>query len=246
MLNTPDIWTDVLSCLPPDLEVRLADVASQSGLAPMAEDAWALLRDLDPNRPLVVCGYSMGAWVAYEMLRQGPGRVSGLALLGASGHADTPEMLLAREKAVAAIERDFDKVVAGLSRYASHPRFHEQAAWMERARQQLRAIGPEAAVRQHRLLMRRSDARGFLRGLQMPVQVVCGDADQVTPPELSRELAALIPGAELCWLPEVGHLSPYEAPQGVALALQALLARVRPAGPERAQQTNRARKGARS
>lgn len=236
MLNTPDIWTDVLPWLPPDLDVRLAEVASQSGLAQMAVDAWSLLRDLHPDQPLVVCGYSMGAWVAYEMLQQRPGRVSGLVLLGASAQADTPELLQAREKAVAAIARDFDKVVAGLSRYASHPRFHEQDAWMARAREQLRAIGPEAAARQHRLLMRRPDARGFLRGLQMPVQVVCGDADLVTPPDLSRELAALIPGAELCWLPGAGHLSPYEAPEGVASAVQALLLRVRQVHPATAPQ----------
>jgi len=234
MLNTPDIWTDVLPWLPPDLDVRLAEVASQDGLARMAQDAWSLLHDLHPDQPLVVCGYSMGAWVAYEMLQLRPGRVSGLVLLGASAQADTPELLLAREKAVAAIARDFDKVVAGLSRYASHPRFHEQDAWMARTREQLRAIGPEAAARQHRLLMRRSDARAFLRGLRMPVQVVCGDADQVTPPDLSRELAALIPGAELSWLPEVGHLSPYEAPQGVAAAVQALLLRVRQFDPTQA------------
>ena len=240
MLNTPDIWTDVLPWLPPDLDVRLAEVASQSGLAEMAKDAWSLLHDLHPDQPLVVCGYSMGAWVAYEMLQQRPGRVSGLVLLGASAQADTPELLQAREKAVATIERDFDKVVAGLSRYASHPRFHGQDAWMARTREQLRAIGPEAAARQHRLLMRRLDARPFVRGLRMPVQVVCGDADQVTPPELSRELAALIPGAELCWLPAVGHLSPYEAPQDVASALQALLLRVRLFDPAQAGPTDEA------
>jgi len=238
MLNTPDIWTDVLPWLPPDLDVRLAEVASQEGLAQMAHDAWALLHDLHPDQPLVVCGYSMGAWVAYEMLQQRPGRVSGIVLLGASAQADTPELLLAREKAVAAIARDFDKVVAGLSRYASHPRFHERDAWMARAREQLRAIGPEAAARQHRLLMQRSDARAFLRGLRMPVQVVCGDADQVTPPDLSHELAALIQGAELSWLPEVGHLSPYEAPQGVADAVRALLLRVRQVHPTPAPQAD--------
>ena len=237
MLNTPEIWSEVLPWLPPDLDVRLAEVASQTSLAQMAEQAWSLLHDLHPDQPLVVCGYSMGAWVAYEMLQQRPGRVSGLVLLGASAQADTHELLQAREKAMAAIARDFDKVVAGLSRYASHPRFHEQPAWMARAREQLRAIGPEAAARQHRLLMQRSDARALLRGLRMPVQVVCGDADQVTPPDLSRELAALMPGAELSWLAQVGHLSPYEAPQGVAAAVQALLLRVRQFDPTQAQRT---------
>ena len=46
-----------------------------------------------------------------------------------------------------------------------------------------------------------------------------GTGDEITPPELSEQMAALIPGAELRVLDGIGHLSPLEAPALVASAL---------------------------
>jgi pimeloyl-ACP methyl ester carboxylesterase len=43
--------------------------------------------------------------------------------------------------------------------------------------------------------------------------VLCGEEDKVTPPELSRELAALIPGARLELVAAAGHLTNIEQPR---------------------------------
>ena len=51
----------------------------------------------------------------------------------------------------------------------------------------------------------------------------CGREDKVTPPELSEELAALIPGAQLEWLAQSGHMTPVEQPREVANAIRSLL-----------------------
>ena len=52
-----------------------------------------------------------------------------------------------------------------------------------------------------------------LKGFSIPTLVVAGDRDTVLPLELMQEVARLIPGAELCVLPEVGHYSHFEAPE---------------------------------
>jgi pimeloyl-ACP methyl ester carboxylesterase len=61
--------------------------------------------------------------------------------------------------------------------------------------------------------------------------VACGEADQLTPPGCSREIAALIPGAEMVLLPGCGHMLTMEQPEAVNAALRDWLKRCH-AGPE--------------
>ena len=56
--------------------------------------------------------------------------------------------------------------------------------------------------------------------------ILCGLLDELTPPERSREMAALAARADLQILPEIGHLSSLEAPQAVSDAVIELLQRV--------------------
>ncbi len=52
---------------------------------------------------------------------------------------------------------------------------------------------------------------------------MCGDSDQLAPPECSQEIAALIPGAELKWVPRCGHMLTMEKPDEVNAELIAWL-----------------------
>ena len=62
--------------------------------------------------------------------------------------------------------------------------------------------GADQLIRQNRAIMARPDARLHLPQLRCPTLVMCGDADQLTPPDCSHEIAALVPGAELVLVPE--------------------------------------------
>ena len=53
--------------------------------------------------------------------------------------------------------------------------------------------------------------------------VLCGEDDQLTPPERSREIAALVPHAQLQLVPRCGHMLTMEQPQAVNAALDAWL-----------------------
>lgn len=57
-----------------------------------------------------------------------------------------------------------------------------------------------------------ADQRDRAVAIGVPTLVVCGAEDKVTPPALSRELAALIPGARYTEIPGAGHLSNLEQP----------------------------------
>jgi pimeloyl-ACP methyl ester carboxylesterase len=67
--------------------------------------------------------------------------------------------------------------------------------------------------------MSRSDSRPTLAAIDCPTLVLVGDEDQLTPPELAREMANGIRGSRLVIVPESGHLSTVEQPQAVTKAL---------------------------
>jgi pimeloyl-ACP methyl ester carboxylesterase len=61
-----------------------------------------------------------------------------------------------------------------------------------------------------------------------PTLVLCGDSDQLTPPECSREIVQLIKGSEFKLVPQCGHMLTMERPAEVSAALLAWLATVAP------------------
>jgi pimeloyl-ACP methyl ester carboxylesterase len=84
--------------------------------------------------------------------------------------------------------------------------------------------GAEAFRRQQTSLMHRPDSAAALAGIRCPTLVIVGDADALTPPDLSREIAARIPGAKLEIVADCGHLSTLEQPAAVNGLLREWLA----------------------
>jgi pimeloyl-ACP methyl ester carboxylesterase len=58
-----------------------------------------------------------------------------------------------------------------------------------------------------------SEDPAVYRALAMPVVVIWGDRDTITPLEQGQRLAGLAPGAQLLVLDGVGHIPQIEAPQ---------------------------------
>ena len=71
-----------------------------------------------------------------------------------------------------------------------------------------------------------ADQRDRVAAIETPTLILCGDQDRVTPPDLSRELAEAIAGAELHILAGAGHLSNIERPGDFNSALEEFIARV--------------------
>ena len=81
MLNDHRVWQDVATGLQGQAQVRIAQVHRQTRIADMARDAWAMLDDVAPDVPVYLAGFSMGGYVAMEMLAQPVRALQGLALL---------------------------------------------------------------------------------------------------------------------------------------------------------------------
>jgi len=217
------LWEAQLSALPADLDVRVSDVHMHHDRIESMADA--LLSE--HAGPLILCGASMGGMIAMEAARQAPERIAGLALLGTNARPETPDMYKLRESAIELFERGEARDVIELNAgFAFHPASAGNAALIRRYADLVLDAGAAQLIRQNRALMQRPDARTHLPELRCPVLVVCGDSDRLTPPECSREIAALMPQAELVWIAECGHMLTMERPEPVNGALRPWLDRL--------------------
>lgn len=220
------LWQPVVDALHGHVgKVVVADLSGADTVAALA--AAALARA--PGGRFALAGLSMGGYVALELLRQAPQRVSGLALLDTSARPDTAEATAARRAAMALAETDFAAVIEGLLPRLILPARLNDAALTGLVRDMARQVGPAAFQRQQNAIIGRPDSRPHLPAIACPTLVLCGRLDQLTPVPLHEEMAAAIPGAQLLVLEECAHLSTLEQPPRVAAALQAWLAGL-PAG----------------
>lgn len=220
MLNDERVWAAVVPALRDGAEVRVAEVRTPPSIAAMRQQAWSALADVPAATPLCIAGFSMGGYVAIDMLAHAPRPIQGLALVSTSARPESEASREQREKTIAALQADFPKVVESLIGWNTH---QPSPPLCEALRQMMLAQGAETAVRQMRAIMGRSDHRAVLAALQIPVRVLCGQHDRVTPPALAQELAQLVPGARLSLVEGAGHMLPLEQPAALVSALHSLI-----------------------
>jgi len=158
--------------------------------------------------------------VAFEIRRQAPERVVRLALLDTSARSDRPEQTQSRRAQIALAESGRFGELADLLFPRLVHREHQHDEGLRRTvRLMAEETGAEAFVRQQTAIMNRVDSRPDLASISCPTLVVVGEGDELTPPELAREIAAGVPGAQLVVIPDAGHASTLERPEAVTRAL---------------------------
>jgi pimeloyl-ACP methyl ester carboxylesterase len=163
-----------------------------------------------------LAGLSMGGYIAFAMMRQAPERIAKLALLDTSARPDTPEAKANREKFIAMAQAGkLHDVVDALTPKFLHRNHAKDEGLKKIVRDMAHDTGPDAFVRQQKAIMTRPDSRPLLPEIGCPTLVLVGEGDELTPPELAREIAADILGSKLVVLPNCGHLSTIEQPEAV-------------------------------
>jgi 3-oxoadipate enol-lactonase len=197
-------------------------------LATYAADLAALLDSLAIHQ-VVLCGLSMGGYIAFEFLRRWRSRVRGLVLMDTRAEADSAEARRARDTAaVAARESGAQAIAESLlptmlspETRAKSPEVVEKVRRMMAATPVAGMVGALAAMRD------RPDSTPLLATLTgLPTLVMVGEDDSLTPPERARAIAQGIPGARLMVLPAAGHLPPLERPVQTTEALRDFLRRL--------------------
>ncbi|HMO44451.1 MAG TPA: alpha/beta hydrolase [Rubrivivax sp.] len=224
LLNDERVWQPVAALLQGAAQIRIPNLRTQHDMRQMARDAWATVADVPVQVPVVLAGFSMGGYVALQMLAEAPRRAAALALIDSSTRPEAAQNIAVREATIAGLQRDLDAETLAILQRGLHPAHLHDAALLQTGLRIMREVGAEAATGQLRAIIGRGDHRALLARLDLPALVLCGRADQVTPLELSQEAAALIPGARLVVVEEAGHWTPLEQPQIVGAELRRLLA----------------------
>lgn len=214
-------WQHVVDLLSPDFRTVAIDhrgwgeseaPATGYTLNDLAEDAQGVIAALDLERYILV-GHSMGGKVAQLMASRQPPGLIGLALIAPSPPSPLNLPLNIRQGMMRAYDsRDsiaatIEKVLApgGLTSEDLETVIADSIG------------GAPAAKAAWPLSASQEDITAAVTNIAIPVIVISGEQDRVDPPEvLRRELLTRIPQAQLHVLPQIGHLSPFQAPSDIA------------------------------
>ena len=195
-----------------------------------ADDVAALLDHLHLERA-IVGGLSMGGYVALAFAERHAGRLLGLLLASTRAGADTAESKQARDEAIGRVARN------GIDEYVEELVPRLLAGGNAKARGLALALAhfqqPVGVASALSSLRDRPDRTALLPLLRVPVTIVVGTEDRVTPPAEARAMAQAIEGAELVEIPGAGHLVNLEAPEAFSKAVRGLCDRVSGRVPER-------------
>jgi pimeloyl-ACP methyl ester carboxylesterase len=215
LLCSARLYAPQIAALWPFGPITVADHRHDDDVAAIAA---RILADA-PSR-FALAGLSMGGYIAFAMFRQARERIAKLALLDTSARPDMPEQTEARQKFIALAEAGrISEVVDVLAPRFLHRDHRNEVALNRLIRDMAGETGVEAFVRQEKAIMNRPDSRPLLAEIRCPTLVLVGDGDELTPPELAKEIATGISGARLVSVPDCGHLSTVEQPEAVNAAL---------------------------
>jgi len=165
----------------------------------------------------VVCGLSMGGYVAFELWRAARTRVAALVLANTKAEPDTPEGAAGRRALAERLRTEgLDFLVAQPPPLLSAGASPE--LW-ERVKAMIAAQTPEAVAAAALGMAERPDSTPDLPGIDVPTLVITGSEDTLIPPEVTAGIADGAPDAELLTLDDAGHLSNLEAPDAFSKAL---------------------------
>lgn len=153
-----------------------------------------------------ICGLSLGGVVAIAIDHFDAKRCASLIL--ADTFAVHPQGEAIYERAMTASENLRSMAEARVDMLLAQPAAprvrREVVETMSRIDPQAYCIGAEAVWL--------ADQRERAKQIRVPTLVLVGDQDLITPPELSDELAGLVPNARIQVIEDAGHISNLEKP----------------------------------
>jgi pimeloyl-ACP methyl ester carboxylesterase len=189
----------------------------------MALAAERCLRALDEADvdTAIVCGLSMGGYVAFELWRGARPRIGAMVLANTRAEPDPPEGAAARRALAERLRTEGH----GFLVEEPPPLLAEDAPddLRERVKAMIADQTPEAIAAAALGMAERPDSVPDLPGIDVPTLVVTGTADRLIPPDVTAGIAERVPGAEILRIDGAGHLSNLEAPEAFNTALDGVL-----------------------
>lgn len=186
---------------------------------PPALEAFAevILDDMDAAgiQEAVFLGLSMGGYVAFRLFELAPERFRGLVLADTRAGSDdeagrekrTSQARRARNQGLGWLQEALLPALLGETTRAERPSVVQDVGRM------MDAADPEGVARALEAMRERPDSTHLLEKIQVPVLVLCGEEDTLTPVSEARSMADELPRCKLAVIPGAGHLANLENPK---------------------------------
>ncbi len=180
----------------------------------LADDVVALLDALQIRERAIICGLSMGGYVALALHRKYASRVRALLLCDTRANADTPAGAADRIALIERVHATGPAAVADtmLPKLVAPNAVDQQPHVVERIRQMMLGTAPATLVAALRALATRPDATAHLPHIAVPTLALAGEHDAITPVDVMHTMADAIPHCRRAIIPGAGHMSPMERP----------------------------------
>ena len=223
-LTDERLYSAQVAALSADYDCRVFVFRHQDSLGAMAEDVLA-------NTParFTVIGLSLGGYVAFELIRRQRDRLERIALLDTTAVADHP---LRRASRFADIEKvrqgGIDALIPELASRWMLPAHAQRPDLVATMASMARSVGARGQFNQQTAMLARPDSHDDLARVDVPMLVMCGFEDPVTPIADHRAMAAQVRGSRLEFIADCGHLSTIEQPDAVNAVLAGWLTATSP------------------
>jgi len=171
----------------------------------------------------IVGGFSMGGYVVMALLREHPAAVRGAMLFNTRPEADTPEVRAARQKMIQQVQQEGTAAIcAAMADKLLSPK--SSPALRQQVRNLMAVQSPAGVIAALQAMAHRQDSTPLLPTLTIPVLLVVGDHDTITPPAVALNMHNHMPHAMLVQVANAGHLTMMEQPAAVTQAITTFLA----------------------
>jgi 3-oxoadipate enol-lactonase len=160
---------------------------------------------------VVPVGVSMGGYLAFELWRRARERIAALVLADTRAGADSAKGRAAREESIRVVcEEGVAELWEGLEPKIFGSRVSRDVA--ARAREIVLEQGSSRLRLALEAMRDRPDSTDELAAVDVPVLVLVGEEDAITPPAESEAMVSRLPDSRLVRIPGAGHLTPLEVP----------------------------------
>jgi pimeloyl-ACP methyl ester carboxylesterase len=166
-------------------------------------------------------GLSLGGYLAFEIIRRQLHRLERLVLMDTTAVADHPARRAGRLADIAKVrEGGIEALIPELPARWLHPAHAQCVELTNLMSAMARSIGARGQFNQQTAMLSRSDSHADLERVRVPILLVCGREDAVTPVHDHEAMGARVPGARLEIIENCGHLSTIEQPEIVNRVLR--------------------------
>lgn len=191
-----------------------------------ADDLAALLDVLVIREPVVLCGLSMGGYVAWQFVQRHRARLAKLVLCDTKAAADTAEGAKGRLETAEKVIMQGPQILvdAMLPKLFAADTATKQPDIVKATRKVMLDTSREGAAASARGMAQRQDMTSKLAAIDLPTLVICGEHDAIATVAEMRGIASALPHAEFVEVPGAGHMAPLESPTVVNAALSRFIA----------------------